>query len=164
MQLDLTLAFGEVVEGVAVRTTDGRLELRPIASPSREATQPPLDFEPSFFTLPSVIVVADEQGRDVSVEVRQGEVGETLDLAMCVVPASWPRGIEVAARAYVGQAGSLVLDEPRCFICGGTGVAPAPQGWIGGFGAACPPCRVCGGSGDYVVKAAPTGDDVEVVP
>lgn len=159
MQLDITLVTGESVEGMVVRTIDGRLELRPLDAPEIEPLEPSTSFK--YFTLPSVIVVADELGRDVSVEVKKGQALESLLPSQCVVPGSWPRGIEVAARCYIGPTGWLVLDEPRCFACTGSGKSPiSPPGWIGAFGAH---CEVCGGSGEYVVKTAPTGDDKEVV-
>ena len=159
MKLNITLAEGEQVVAALVQTVDGRLELREqgieltfdeAVAIVRDAAAAPL---PRSFALPSVTVVADELGHDVGVEVRRGEVLAHLENAQCVVPLSWPRGIEVAAVAYIGHAGSLVLDEPRCLTCGGTGKSPVtPPGWVG------PGCPVCEGTGEYVVKAAPTGD------
>jgi hypothetical protein len=166
MHIDIELAEGEVIRGVVVQTADGRQELREVAADEvavgaidvagGPAAEPP-PAEIRFFVIPSVVVVADDQGQDVSVDLRKGERADTLRLSECVVPTSWPRGIEVAARVHVAQ-GLLVLDEPRCFLCGGTGQSPFnPPGWEGGT------CPSCDGTGDYVVKAAATGDDREVV-
>lgn len=155
MQLDIEVAEGEVVEGIVVRTADGRLELREMptqaASPPAPATPPtPTDFVPSTFMLPSVKVVTDGQGNDVAVIVQKGAVTQRLELFHCGVPDSWPRDVVTAALCFIAVDGELALDEPRCFTCGGKGGSPlAPPGWTGGS------CPVCDGTGAYVPRKGP---------
>jgi len=151
MQLDMGLGVDEEVVALIVRTADGRLEVRevpvPVAAGIAQLSGAPLSL-PRTFTLEWVKV------RLGFVEIRRGAIEESLPIDHVVVPQNWPRDVEVAATAYIGPAGTLVLDEPRCSVCKGKGTSPlAPPGWTGGT------CPICDGTGEYVVQVAPSADD-----
>lgn len=131
MQITVELAQGEKVEGVLVRHEDGKLELR----------EPQLPRVPQYFIVPSVTVKENE------IVFKNGKVTETVGLDQIEIPPKWPRDVETAAEAYINDAGRLVLIEPRCAACRGTGDSPLnPPGWFGGS------CLVCDGTGNYQVE------------
>lgn len=159
MQLDFTLGEHETFVALVVRTADGRLELREMASSGEasagsapaDAAQPP---PASPLALPHVFLLENVRVGETEVEMRRGDVEEALGLDRCIVPENWPRGVWVAANAHIGPAGSLVLEEPRCPVCKGKGTSPfAPPGFTGGT------CAICDGTGEYAVAAAPSADD-----
>jgi hypothetical protein len=152
MQLDFEPETGEVVVAVMVRTTEGKLEVREVPISVRAGIAPlsgELGPGPRMFILEWVRVLLSGY-----VEIHRGELEESLAPESCVVPLNWPRDVPTAALVYIGPAGSLVLEEPRCIACKGKGTSPfAPPGFTGGT------CAICDGSGEYTVAVKPSADD-----
>jgi hypothetical protein len=146
--LDLNLEEGEELVAVVVRCADGRLEQR-VREPAQE---PELTGPGPSFLIPSILVHTGPLGPQgceipVQVSIRNMDKIVELDGRLLPIPVDWPMNVEVAALAHV-QDGSVVLDEPRCLLCGGTGAAPtAPLGYVGGH------CPLCEGTGEYHAPA-----------